>query len=184
MNKLIYVENYKSWIDQKWIDFLLLNYGDCLPKDFKDAADVSSIEDVIWDEGVRDAFKGWDRTKITCFSFRKHNFLFDINPPIEVKKNFEWFFIKLLSGMGQPIHMDVPPNGRSFLNGKPISDPNVDRYWMPLQDYEAGHGFIYEGQLVTDYKAGDLFKYHNEMAWHAPFNTANRPRLTFNFTTW
>lgn len=185
MKDLILVDNFKSWIDNQWIDFLLHNHGDVLPKDFKDLDSSASIDDVIWDEHVQSAFQGWDRTKIKCHSFRKHNFPFEVHLPIASEdKKFEWFFIKLLPGMGQPIHMDVPPNGRKFVDRIPVSDPSVTRYWMPLQDYEKGHVFIYEEKLICNYKKGDLFRYHDEMAWHGPCNTSNNIRLTFNFTIW
>jgi len=185
MKDLIFIKNFKEWINEEWIKFILNNPGDLLPKDFKDPDDATGIDDVIWDENVKSAFQGWDRTKIKCHSFRKHNFPFEIIPPLEVEKaNFEWFFIKLLPGQGQPIHMDVPHSGRKYINGVPISDPTVTRYWMPLQDYESGHVFIYEDNLISDYKKGDLFKYHDEMAWHAPCNTSKNIRITFNFTIW
>jgi hypothetical protein len=57
-----------------------------------------------------------------------------------------------------------------------------NRYWIPLQGYESGHLFIYKNQLITNYKAFDVFKYDHEHDAHGAANIGHSPRIVLQVT--
>jgi len=52
-----------------------------------------------------------------------------------------------------------------------------NRYWMPLQDYTAGHVFIYKDKMIADYKAGDVYQFDNETDTHGAANIGHTSRI-------
>jgi hypothetical protein len=48
---------------------------------------------------------------------------------------------------------------------------------MPLQDYTAGHVFIYKDEMITGYKAGDVFQFENETDIHGAANIGHTARI-------
>lgn len=144
-----YVGNYADWIDQQWIDYLQNKNGDLLPKNLKITGEQSFIEDKNYDL----IFQNWDSNRVSVIGFSKHNFPFDINTPFDIKnKIFKWHFIKLKSGMMIPLR----PKQNTTKEIKPTI-----KYRMCLQDYKEGHVFIIDGQVITDYKKGDMFRVNN-----------------------
>ena len=58
------------------------------------------------------------------------------------------------------------------------------RYWMAMMDYQPGHVFVYEGgNMMKNYKAGDLYSFDHADLMHGVTNLSMTPRLTFQFTT-
>ena len=126
-------------------------------------------EEIEWKNS---ASMGYDLTRSYWHVFYEENMPLEIIPPITIDNYdyYTWAFNKLLPGDVIPLHRDVPhPKGT-----------RLARYWMPLQDYTAGHGFIVDGVLVNDYKAGDLFRFRED-ALHGSFNIGDTPRLTYTF---
>jgi hypothetical protein len=56
----------------------------------------------------------------------------------------------------------------------------VARYVLFLQDWIPGHIFLYQDKnVLTDYKAGDLFLYSTPNEIHAACNLSNSVRVTY-----
>jgi hypothetical protein len=62
-------------------------------------------------------------------------------------------------------------------------EQNSQRYWMPLQDWESGHIFMYENQVVTGYKMGDVWCYTDSTALHGAANIGYTPRIILQVST-
>jgi hypothetical protein len=61
-------------------------------------------------------------------------------------------------------------------------DINCKRYWIPLQDYELGHIFIYKDQIITNYKKGDVYTYDDANEIHGAVNLGFTPRVILQIT--
>ena len=159
-----YLGNYADWIKPEWIDYLIANEGWLRPGD-------GPVSD---EEEYRKAAKaGWNTKGGYWHYYNPRCCPLDIPCPIETTGVYEWWFVKFLPGDMMPMHKDV------------FAFPGqTKRYWMPLQDYQPGHIFIYEDQLITDYRAGDLWTYDDINALHGACNIGYAPRITFQFTTY
>jgi hypothetical protein len=62
-------------------------------------------------------------------------------------------------------------------------EKNSRRFWMPLQDWAQGHIFVYEDEVITNYKAGDVYMYQDAQALHGAANIGLTPRLVLQFST-
>lgn len=169
---LIYLGNYADWIKDEWITYLLNNNGKPLPK----AIPEDKVKSTCF--VGQDDFHGreeWNFKDTVCYSYKEEEFPFKITlPAVEDYTDCEWWFVKYNVGKVQPVHQDLPIE----------EGLNVNRYWMPIQDFKEGHIFWYEDEQVSHYKKGDLFKFHKSDAWHAGGNMGHHTRLVFNFTTW
>lgn len=159
-----YIGNYASWINDDWIEWMLVNDGTPRP---------SGGSNPDSEEFNQASQAGYDLSKTYWYIYEPHTFPYDIESPIEVNGNFIWWFIKMLPGQFMPMHKD--PHA--------VHESNSKRYWMPLQDYEPGHVFINENELSIDYKKGDLFEYNESDAIHGSCNIGWTPRLILNFST-
>lgn len=92
----------------------------------------------------------------------------DLDLPIETQ--YYWWLVKLEPGQFLPMHRDP-----AVLH----STEPVDRYWGMLQDYIPGHCFIINDTLITDYKAGDIWKWTDSSLPHGAFNMTGVPRISF-----
>lgn len=184
MKQLTYIGNYAQWIKQEWIDYLLNNDGDFLPRKPGEGCEDWYGDEPPWKgEDSEHGLETWEY-KVVSQSYK-----YDILPwapetiPFDVGYDYdgwEWFFLKILPSQGQPVHKDYPidpdaPGSKGI---------HVDRFWMPLQDYKQGHIFWYEDQIISDYKMGDVFKYDHPQDWHSGANMGHSTRLTCNITTW
>jgi len=163
-----YIGNFKDWIKQEWVDYLLVHDGTLRPKTASENPDT---------EEFRIATSvGYDLTQTWWHHYCNTSCPLLISPPIPTDKEYMWWFIKLLPGGMMPVHRDphVTEDGKY----------NVTRYWMPLQDYVPGHVFVYNNIFMTDYKAGDLWAYSDANEIHGACNISYVPRLTFQFTTY
>jgi hypothetical protein len=61
-------------------------------------------------------------------------------------------------------------------------EESCKRYWIPLQDYESGHIFIYKNTLMTEYSANDVFVYKNAQDSHGAANIGHTPRVVLQVT--
>ena len=165
---MIYIGNYGSWIQQSWIDELLKNTGTARPKEGKRP---DSPEEEL--EYAKARAAGYKDDAVYFYMFDKHNTSFDINPPF-LKGNFHWWITKMLPGNFMPMHVD--PHTRYEKNSK--------RYWMPLQDYQSGHVFMYENKVITDYKAGDVWCYEDSTAEHGAANIGHVARIVLQISSY
>jgi len=168
-----YIGNYEHWIKQEWVDYMSENDGFLYPKELGERVKESSIQASLGDSE-------WDMSCICCVSWEPSNFPFTVDslPMDTTGWDYEWWFLKLKPGMGQPWHRDYPVNEKY---------KETKRYWMPLQDYEGGHLFIYEDvdntvKVLTDYKKGDLYEYIDDDIFHTAASLGKRKRLTLNMT--
>lgn len=165
-----YIGNYKDWIKSEWIDYLLNNKGHRhIRSDPSEYGKNNSATKLIE--------SGWDLSRELFSGYENDNFPFEIEMPFDLGDKFDWWFIKLLPGQLIPVHQDH--------NVSKYENLNCRRYWMPLQDYQTGHFFMFEGNMIKNYKAGDIFAYGNQNGIHGAANLAwGVTRLTFNFTSY
>ena len=102
------------------------------------------------------------------YTFEPKDLPFDIVPPLDNVSL--WWFVKMNPGQFMPMHVDQDDH----------SSATINRYWMPLQDYEIGHLFIYKDSLLSPYKKGDLYMFDDADAFHGSSNIGFSPRLIFN----
>ena len=108
------------------------------------------------------AFEGF-----TWELYDRHNTDFNIAPPFDFgTHNWEWWIKKLLPGDGFPV-VNLTETTR--------------RLWMPLTDYEMGHIFIYEEQMIAPFSSGDLFEFEHNSPY-AAVNLGVKPYYMMMFS--
>lgn len=123
----------------------------------------------------------------TGYAHRNHNFqMFNsstaemqnikLEMPIPItRKRYNWWFVKYHPGQMQPMHYDPELTE--------LEDPeSALRYTMMLTNYQPGHIYVYDDQLLTGYKRGDMFLWPNSMLYHGAVNISYEPRYTFQLT--
>ena len=158
-----YIGNFKDWINPKWIEYLLNNEGARRPGH----APIPDVE-----EFRKGPDAGYDLSSTYWHSYDPTNCDLQIPCPLDPNLKMEWWFIKMYPGNFIPMHRDI------------FEFDGAKRYWMPLQDYENGHVFIYKDDFIKDYKAGDLWTYDYSNDIHGACNIGYTTRLTFQFTTY
>ena len=162
-----YIGNYSEWIKKEWIDYLLSSQGEKHPRIDPNEYGKGNKLDKLRQYGYKLEDTFW-------YSFESRSFPFEFEPPFDLGKNYDWWFVKMLCGNFIPFHRDHPP-------GK-YENMTVRRFWMPLQDYTEGHIFIMEDEFLKNYRAGDVFEYELDGGRHGAFNISmGIPRLTLNF---
>jgi hypothetical protein len=136
-----YIGNYKDWIDPKWLDTILSTYGKPVPKEWE-AQNLEEFEEVV---AARNA--GYKMNAIYCWFYFPPDVTIDSNPPWCKNQVRMCWFVKMDPGQFVPIHRD-----RFRLP--------TTRYWVALQDYEAGHILVHgdDGAMIKDYKLGDVYQ--------------------------
>jgi hypothetical protein len=162
-----YIGNFIDWITPKLIEYLLTHDGTRRPGG---GANPDS------EEFRRATSVGYDLTKTYWHHYDDKSTTLQITPPIPVEGNVLWWFIKMTPGQFMPMHKDPHVTETGYTN--------CTRYWMPLQDYQDGHIFLYNQQFMHGYKAGDLWAYDDANEIHGACNIGYTPRLTFQFTTY
>ena len=163
-----YIGNFKEWITEECINYLLHNDGTVRPNT---PGKNPNVQEFIEAERV-----GYDMSKTWWHIYEQLDFPIDIKIPFDSDKKTIWWFIKMTPGGMMPIHRDP------HVSATGINDPK--RYWMALQDYVPGHIFVYKNFMITDYKAGDIWMYTDPNEIHGACNISYVPRLTFQFTTY
>jgi len=59
---------------------------------------------------------------------------------------------------------------------------NAQRFWIPLQDWEIGHIFKFQDEIVTNYKKGDIYEYDDAQGLHGAANIGLTPRVVLQVT--
>jgi len=166
--------NYKDWITPELWHILTSTDGDCIP---------------VWQPERWTGNDLLDSARILAekgYAHRNHNFQqynseskefqnFDLKMPIPIERqHYHWWFVKYLPGQMQPMHFD--PHVTEI--------KNCLRYTMMLEDYHPGHVFVYDDQLLTNYKAGDLFLWPDAMIYHGAVNISYKTRYSFQLTAY
>ena len=159
-----FIGNYQQWIKQQWLTEILNSPGYGRPRDWK----ADSQEEELTYKKALDA--GYKLTDVHFWLYEKTNLSFDIDPPW-TGTNIHWWFTKMYPGQYTPMHSDP----HTFEN-------NCVRYWVPMQDYESGHVFIYKNELIKDYRAGDVFIYDDSQDIHGAANLGYSPRIVLQVT--
>jgi hypothetical protein len=89
-------------------------------------------------------------------------------------RKLAWWFIKLLPGQMQAMHFDPHL----------IEMKNPERYTLFLQDWQPGHIFTWEDNMIANYFAGDLYKWSDPMCFHGCVNIGYETRYTLQITTY
>lgn len=163
---MIYIGNYKDWIDDKWISEVLTD-NNPLPLYSEGTKSLLKLDEVKKLQG-----EGFDTDKIMWWQYTHTNVSFDIKPPF-IDSLYHWWIIKLMPGNFLPMHVD--PCGKL---------KNSNRYWVALHDWAPGHIFMYEDTVITNYKAGDVWRFENPMALHGSANIGPTPRVVLQVTTY
>ena len=98
---------------------------------------------------------------------------FDLKEPW-VSSKYHWWITKMLPGNFMPMHTDPHT----------LYESNSKRFWMPWQDWQPGHIFMYENKVITDYKAGDVWEYENSAALHGAANIGFVPRIVLQVSSY
>jgi len=159
-----YIGNYSSWVEPLWEHKVLTTDGQARPRDWPPATAVESAE---YD---RYQTAGYDLTTVNWWVYEEQDLNVQIKPTWTTGK-VHWWFTKLLPGQYMPVHTD--PHAH---------DAPCNRYWMPMQDYAPGHVFIYEDQMISNYKMGDLYKFTDSTALHGAANIGHTPRVMLMIT--
>jgi hypothetical protein len=165
-----YLGNYQDWIQTSWIDDILSIQGFGAPKDFNIDKEIALGQRSTMHESERTVYKVYGTDKIFFYLLESKCLDFDIQPPW-LNERFDWWVTKMYPGQFIPVHSDGPKH----LKGK--------RYWMPLQDWQPGHIFMYEDISITKYTAGDLWEYEDSLAIHGAINIGHSPRLILQVST-
>jgi len=163
-----FVGNYADWVDPSWIEFVMTNKGYGRPSE---GPQPNSPE--MEAEYARVRAAGYKDDSIMFWMFDKNNCDLDIIPPF-VQGSFHWWITKMLPGNFMPMHVD--PHTQY--------EKNSLRYWIPLTDWAPGHIFMYENQVITDYKLGDVWKYTESGALHGAANIGFLPRIVLQISTY
>ncbi len=159
-----YIGNYKHWINPLWEHLVLTRTGQARPRDWPAANAVESAEYKRYQEA------GYDLNAVNWWVYESQDLGIDIDPPW-CKGRVHWWITKLYPGQYMPMHTDPHTHDEKCL-----------RYWVPLQDYEPGHVFIYNNILMNDYRAGDVYSYHDSRDPHGAANIGHTPRIVLQVT--
>lgn len=162
-----YIGNFKEWIRDEWITKLLSESGTPRPSGGKSP---DTPEEELEYQKAKAA--GYSADQTYFYMFDKNNFQYELTPPF-VKSNFHWWITKMMPGNFMPMHIDPHT----------LYEKDSERYWMPFQDYEPGHIFMYENIVITDYRAGDVYRYKKSSAIHGAANIGHSPRLVLQVST-
>jgi len=102
--------------------------------------------------------------------YEEHDLNIKISPPWCTGKT-EWWITKLMPGQFMPMHTDPFTHYET-----------CKRYWVPLQDYQPGHLFVYGNLVLTKYSAGDVYEYINSQDIHGAANIGHMPRVVLQVT--
>ena len=163
-----YVGNYKEWIQPEWIDKLISNPGVARPSQGKRPS--SPEEQLEYDKAK---LAGYSESATYFWMFDKDSIPFDLPTPPFIQGSYHWWITKMMPGNFMPIHRDPHT----------VYETNSNRYWMALQDWQPGHIFMYEDQVITNYRAGDVYVYNDPTALHGAANIGHTPRLILQVST-
>jgi hypothetical protein len=168
-----YIGNFKDWITPGLMGHLTTHSGDLTPVWQPDRWTGHPILEEF-KEKARPVYSKDTPTFHQFNSRSKDMENFPITLPVlpETRKSCHWWFIKLLAGEMQAMHVDP-----HLLEVK-----NPVRYTMFLQDFQLGHVFVYDQTILKGYKAGDVYEWSDPMCLHGCINIGYQTRYTLQVT--
>jgi hypothetical protein len=163
-----FIGNFSDWINPLWVDEILSLRGDGRPMEGQKPNSPTMIE-----EYKKSIEAGYREDVVYFWMFNSKNLSFDPGSLPWTTDNYHWWVTKMYPGQFMPMHVD--PHTTYEKNSK--------RYWIPLQDWESGHIFMYENKVITDYKKGDVWQYKDSKALHGAANIGHTPRLVLQVST-
>lgn len=158
-----YVGNWKKYIPTNLRDRVLSTDGYARPRDWPAATAVESSE-------YRKAKNaGYDLSAVHWWVYEEVH-LGSLHLPFN---DYHWWITKLYPGQFMPMHTDPHTHERP-----------CKRYWIPLQDYEPGHVFIYKDSMITNYKAYESYEYIDSHDNHGAANIGHTPRVVLQVTVY
>jgi hypothetical protein len=161
---LHFIGNYQQWINRRWLSEILTSPGYGRPRDWQPAFLHEEIEYSKAQEA------GYKLNDVHFWLYESSNVTFTVEPPW-TKGTVHWWFTKMYPGQFTPMHRDPHTIGE-----------NCVRYWVPMQDYAPGHVFVYKDQMITNYKAGDVFQYDDASDTHGAANIGHAVRIILQVT--
>tara|TARA_B110000503_G_scaffold24454_1_gene38573 strand:+ start:216 stop:707 length:492 start_codon:yes stop_codon:yes gene_type:complete len=159
---MLFNGNWKTHLNNNLKQRVLDTVGSARPRDWPPAFAVES------DEYNRAAEAGYDLSAVHWWVYEEK----DVGPLVlPLENEHHWWITKLYPGQFMPMHSDPHTHER-----------RCKRYWIPLQDYQPGHIFIYKKELMIDYKAYDVFSYDQSTDLHGAANIGHTPRLVLQVT--
>lgn len=165
------IGNFSKWIQDSWIEEVLASRGDGRPAEGQ-RPNTPEMEE----EYARARAAGYKDNAIYFWMFDKNNTSFDIPKPpwIPEGTKYHWWITKMLPGQFMPMHVDPHT----------LYEKNSNRYWVPLQDWQDGHIFMYKSIVITNYKKGDVWFYKDSRALHGAANIGHTPRVILQISTY
>jgi hypothetical protein len=150
-----FVGNFAEYIKDEWNEEIL-----SLPREWPICFKGSPEYDRLINAGYNLSSSNWSVIDPEDISFVP-NFPFMDN-------DSQWWVARLLPGQFMPMHIDPHPPKKT---GK--------FYWIPLQDYEPGHIFVINDEIITNYKKGDAYIFDNLADPHCAANLGyGNPKTT------
>lgn len=173
---MIYEGNFRHWITQEMIDYMMTNKGRELPRDFGETPeerDEGFVEKC--GENCKAAVDeaGWDLRNVYWEEFTEDCFPFEVNMPWPKDAQVSWWFVKMMPGHCMGMHMD------NELIGRPGT-----QWWMGITDYDSGHLFVCNDEILKGYKSGDLYRFPNMNTWHGSANIGWSTRIILNIAVY
>lgn len=168
-----YIGNYKDWITPELMNHLETHNGDLMPVWQPERWQGHPLLDQFR-EMARAGFahKNHDFHQFNAKSADMENFKVVLPKFPEKRKHCFWWFVKLLPGEMQAMHIDPHL----------VEVKNPVRYTMYLQDYHPGHIFVWDDKMSSNYKAGDVFEWSDPMIVHGCVNISYLTRYTLQVT--
>ena len=154
-----YIGNFQNWLPKHALDTILNSQGDRRPE--------SRIDEYKKNISQQWTDAGYTLDKIGWTLYYQEHFDQQIILPKVFENVANWWFCKLNPGDLFPLHQDIFPK-----------EANIKRYWMACQDHQPGHVFIYNGECLNSYKAGDLFLFDHQDDWHGSCNLGFVPKIS------
>lgn len=169
-----YVGNYIDWIKKhEIINMLDSKEGDITPVWQPDRWGGNALLEKFKEL----ARPGYSNNKIffhqlnaKSIEMKDYSFVYPELP--NKRKNKFWWFVKLLPGEMQTMHIDPHL----------VEVESPVRYTMFLQDWEPGHIFTYDNKMLSDYHAGDVYEWNDPMTLHGVVNIGYNTRYTLQIT--
>lgn len=168
-----FVTNIKDWITPELMNHLSSHKGDTVP---------------VWQPERWTGHPTLDEFREKARPFFEHNtpcfqqfnakskdmetLLIALPDFPKARSKMHWWFIKLLPGQMQTMHIDPHL----------VEVKNPVRYSVFLQDYIPGHIFMFDDFMATNYKAGDVFEWNDPECIHAAVNVSYDIRYTLQVT--
>lgn len=164
-----FIKNYKDWIPPGLIESLDSHPGDSIP--IWNEEKLSSHPELykyreLARPGYSNGTQAYQRFTRLTDGCKEFNLQLPDFP--EKRKDSFWWVVKLNPGQMQFLHVD------HYLYGA----VNTVRYSMFLKDWEPGHIFVYDDKILTNYKAGDVYEWDDNMVEHGVVNIGFTNRYT------